>query len=163
MGAPVQAGRHPAQQLAQQARRQLQTDENGSVVYYARKGDLIKIGYTRDFIQRMRTLKVDEVLATEPGGQELEFKRLKQFYWDVAIEREWLHPSPTLMAHIAEVVDRYGIPPEWRGRPYRFKPKISRAEERARRDADMRRLEAENPQDAISQILLRLWKYGPIK
>src|SRR5690606_22257369 len=36
-------------------------------VYFARCGDLIKIGYTTRLRQRMRDIGADEVLATAPG------------------------------------------------------------------------------------------------
>ncbi len=74
-----------------------------SVVYYASRGDLIKIGITANLQQRMYDLDVDEVLATERGNRDLEVARHHQFRHLLARKREWFRPAPDLLAHIAEV------------------------------------------------------------
>lgn len=72
----------------------------GPVVYYALVGHRIKIGHTRVLKHRMGILQPDELLALEPGGIELERKRLKQFAQWRRKGKEYFHPGPDLRAHI---------------------------------------------------------------
>lgn len=74
---------------------------NGELVYYVRFGDRIKIGTTKNLMARLQTLPCDEILATEPGGPELERQRHQQFAADLVSGREWFNPSEPLIAHIA--------------------------------------------------------------
>jgi hypothetical protein len=80
-------------------------------VYYVRCGHLIKIGYTADLGQRFTSIRPNEVLALEPGGQEVETQRHRQF---VALRAsgEYFHPGPALQSHIVGLRNAYG-PPEW--------------------------------------------------
>jgi len=71
-----------------------------SVVYYARIRDHIKIGTTINLDARMNALDPDELLATEPGGVELERKRHKQFAHLHARRKEYFDPGADLLAHI---------------------------------------------------------------
>ncbi|MEY9995880.1 hypothetical protein ABIE67_007912 [Streptomyces sp. V4I8] len=50
-----------------------------SIVYYVRRGPLVKIGYTAQPHQRFRDLLPDEILAWEPGGKAEEARRHRQF------------------------------------------------------------------------------------
>ncbi len=50
-----------------------------AVVYYMLFGRTIKIGTTADIYQRMRQLRPDRLLATEPGYRDLEKERHEQF------------------------------------------------------------------------------------
>lgn len=76
----------------------------GSVVYFVRMGDLIKIGHTANLRRRLHglSLTVKQVLATEPGGKEREaelhvqFTHLREF-------GEWFRAEPDLLAHIESV------------------------------------------------------------
>lgn len=95
-----------------EARRRYQADQAAkAVVYYVRlPGDRIKIGTTADLTGRMSGLRVDleDVLATEPGGQPLEYLRHKQFAADrIHPRREDFRPSDALMSHIAMLVEHY--------------------------------------------------------
>ncbi len=72
-------------------------------VYYVRIGDYVKIGYSINVAQRMRSLRVDPdaLLATEPGGLMLEQQRHAQFADERVGKRENFNPSRRLLAHIA--------------------------------------------------------------
>lgn len=72
------------------------------VVYYMRFGNLIKIGTSGVLQTRVRVLKPDELLATEPGSYRLERKRHRQFARFRA-EGEFFYPAPELLAHIRKV------------------------------------------------------------
>lgn len=73
-----------------------------SVVYYIRFADRIKIGTTTDLIGRLESLPCDELLATEPGGAEVEKGRHMQFaeHW---ITGEWFRPMPEIMRHVEKL------------------------------------------------------------
>lgn len=78
---------------------------DGSVVYYVRLGDHVKIGTTVNLTLRLRALYLDHdaslLLAVEPGGFELEQIRHEQFDAErVHANRELFNPSPRLLAHI---------------------------------------------------------------
>lgn len=78
-----------------------QSTARTSVVYYAKVGDLIKIGCTASLKERLGNLPPDAaVLATEPGDRETERRRLAEFEDLRAWRREWFHPGPALLAHI---------------------------------------------------------------
>jgi hypothetical protein len=80
-----------------------------AVVYYVRIRDLIKIGTTTNMRARMSRLLADEVLATEPGGEELENMRHKQFA-HLKVRGERFAPAPDLLSHIAMIRDHFGEP-----------------------------------------------------
>ncbi|WP_422744315.1 GIY-YIG nuclease family protein [Micromonospora sp. WMMD754] len=73
---------------------------DASVVYYVRIRDHVKIGTTVNLRARMNSLDPDEVLATEPGGVDLERKRHRQFAHLRARRKEYFEAAPELMAHI---------------------------------------------------------------
>lgn len=72
------------------------------VVYYLLLGDRIKIGTTIHLRNRLKSLRVDDraVLATEPGGLELERRRHLQFATERLGRREDFAISARLMDHI---------------------------------------------------------------
>lgn len=83
-----------------------------SLVYYVRIHDFIKIGVTTKIKQRMQQLRVptDAILATEPGGRDLEKDRHKQFA-DLRIGTlENFKPTKRLIEHIDAVRDFHGEP-----------------------------------------------------
>lgn len=84
-----------------------------AIVYYIRRGDLIKIGTTVDPVQRFEDLMPDEILAFEPGGYVEETFRHRQF--DHLRRRgEHFTPEPELLHHVSQVRHLYGDPdPSW--------------------------------------------------
>lgn len=84
-----------------------------SVVYYIREpNECIKIGYTTNMRSRLTGLRMDEssVLATEPGGYDLEQMRHRQFA-DLRIGRhERFRPEPELLSHIEMIRGHFGDP-----------------------------------------------------
>lgn len=83
----------------------------GSVVYYARIGDYVKIGYSARLRNRMSNLRVDELLACEPGGEELERQRHEEFAAErISRRRENFTLSERLVAHIEQVRSEHGLP-----------------------------------------------------
>ena len=72
------------------------------VVYYFRVGNRIKIGWTRNLERRIETLMPEEVLAIEPGPQQLETRRHRQFA-GYRIVREWFVDCPAIREHIASL------------------------------------------------------------
>jgi hypothetical protein len=83
-----------------------------SLVYYVRIGDRVKIGYTTNMRARLPGLRIDEtaILATEPGGRELEAQRHEEFHAERIGRREDFNPSRRLLAHIERVVEENGPP-----------------------------------------------------
>ncbi|MCF6376914.1 GIY-YIG nuclease family protein [Nocardioides KLBMP 9356] len=87
------------------------------LVYYARIGNYIKIGYSTHLHDRLRSLRADELLAIEPGGYELEQERHRQFGADRIDERrENFRGSDDLLRHVLAMREKYGLP-MWATRP----------------------------------------------
>lgn len=86
-----------------------------SIVYYARRTDLIKIGTTRAPHRRFAALLPDEVLAWEPGGRQGEAARHQQFReLRITSKGEYFRRSDSLDAHIAAIAVQFGPPdPTW--------------------------------------------------
>lgn len=72
-----------------------------AIVYYMRLGNLVKIGWTTNLDSRRADLNPQEVMATEPGGREVERERHKQFA-DLRIHGEWF----SLESPLVEWIDR---------------------------------------------------------
>lgn len=70
-------------------------------VYYVKRDDLIKIGYTADLASRVRALK-GRLLAVEPGSRSIERERHAQFAAHRVLG-EWFKPAPELLDHIAKL------------------------------------------------------------
>jgi hypothetical protein len=86
------------------------------LVYYVTQGSLIKIGTTTQFPRRMRSLKIRQVLAVEPGSYALELSRHHQFA-HLQIDRgrrgppnEWFRPGNDLIALAESLRKIYGLP-----------------------------------------------------
>lgn len=86
-----------------------------SIVYYIRRGDLIKIGTTVAPRIRFGSLMPDEILAFEPGDRDTERARHRQFaHLRAAAGSEYFRPALDLLQHIQQVADAYGEPPpDW--------------------------------------------------
>lgn len=99
--------REEAIRLGELATRERERIAAASVVYYVRTGRYIKIGYTADLRQRLYSLRLDPtaVLATEPGGRQLEAQRHEQFAEDRIGRREDFAPSLALLEHIRELTE----------------------------------------------------------
>lgn len=82
----------------------------GEVIYYVRVGEFIKIGRTKNFADRMRSLWPEEILAIEYGPGRRESERHTQFSEAHAMRRDYFHPTPELMEHIAELAMIESIP-----------------------------------------------------
>lgn len=78
-----------------------------AVVYYlkVRGSDRVKIGTTTNLRQRMVSLRADggDLLATEPGGHDQEWRRHQQFAEERYGRREEFAMSDRLAAHIASL------------------------------------------------------------
>lgn len=92
--------------------RKLLADQTEGVVYYVRRGNAIKIGTTTSFVNRMRDLLPDEILAIEPGSYSVENARHQQFKGYAYFDRrsEYFRPGEQLVAHIAALREKHGVP-----------------------------------------------------
>lgn len=81
-----------------------------SVVYYARIGDHIKIGHTKNLAERMKWYPPSTViLALEPGDVIVERSRQWKFDHLLDAREEWFRPGEDLMRHI-ELLAAAGLP-----------------------------------------------------
>ena len=109
----VGKGRWAAQQPRTDS-KPLPPSLTGSIVYYARRRDMIKIGTTARPRDRFRDLVPDEILAIEPGGHELEGTRHDQFA-HLRGQGEYFREAPDLHEHIRCLQFLWGEPdPAWR-------------------------------------------------
>jgi hypothetical protein len=61
----------------------------------------------------MRSLQPEELLAVEPGSLKVETERHHKFAAHRAVKgasREWYHPNPDLLEHIARLAGLYILP-----------------------------------------------------
>jgi hypothetical protein len=72
------------------------------IVYYARMGELVKIGTSTQIVKRRSVLGVQGILAVEAGDSGKEHERHVQFA-DLRSHGEWFHPGPALADHIVAV------------------------------------------------------------
>lgn len=70
------------------------------LVYYAARGDRIKIGCTSDLKQRWTALRQPNVLAVEPGDFKLERARHREF-GSIREEGEWFRRCAWLDEHMS--------------------------------------------------------------
>lgn len=106
---------------AQEAERQarLQAINDVAVVYYARLGNRVKIGYTTDLPTRMATIQPEELLATEPGGPDVESRRHRQFA-TLRVVGEWFRHEQPLIDHITALPKMRSVSHQ----PDRFPPGV---------------------------------------
>jgi hypothetical protein len=84
--------------------------EEQAVVYYVRMlGGLIKIGTTTNMKARMEAFIIEEVLATEPGGRDLEKERHAQFA-HLKVRGERFSAGEDLLSHIEAIREQHGEP-----------------------------------------------------
>lgn len=103
------------QKHADDSARRVTEPSRRSIVYYIRRGDLIKIGTTVNPVSRLKSLMPDEILAFEPGDRETETQRHREFAESrVARKSEYFRQDPELMVHIAGLREEHGDPdPAW--------------------------------------------------
>jgi hypothetical protein len=68
-------------------------------VYFARKGELIKIGTSVEPERRLQRLQVDEVLVTVPGDKRVELA-FHALFAGAAVGNEWFRQVPELLSLI---------------------------------------------------------------
>jgi len=87
--------------------------DSGSIVYYVRRGEVIKIGTTTVPVMRFETLMPDEILAFEPGTAKQEKIRHRQFA-HLRCRGEHFRIAPELLEHARHLRQMYGDPdPAW--------------------------------------------------
>jgi hypothetical protein len=86
--------------------------QDQAVVYYIQFGHGIKIGTTTNLTARLKTFCVpaSQVLATEPGGRELEKSRHEFFRETRVLNTEVFEDSPKIRKHIEAVRKYHGEP-----------------------------------------------------
>jgi hypothetical protein len=85
----------------------------GSIVYYIRRGRVIKIGTTVVPVMRFTNLMPDEILAFEPGTVKVERMRHRQFQ-HLRCRGEHFRPEPELLEHARQLRRIHGNPdPSW--------------------------------------------------
>lgn len=92
-----------AKQTADQAKQH--------VVYYLQIGPHLKIGYTGNLKQRLRDYPITRrLLAYEPGGEQLEAERHREFGEYLDVGNEWFKPGPKLIDHVNRLRATAGAP-----------------------------------------------------
>lgn len=115
VGAAVATGRRHSEEHEARVEANRPGRIPASIVYYARRGDLVKIGTTTSPQRRFAALLPDEVLAWEPGGREGEAVRHQQFRnLRLTSRGEYFRRGEALNGHIAAIVGQFGPPdPNW--------------------------------------------------
>lgn len=85
-------------------------DGRESIVYYIRRGELIKIGTTTNPKRRFESLMPDEILAWEPGGTLEEALRHRQFRRLRQGLGEYFQIAPDLLKHCKTLRTLHGDP-----------------------------------------------------
>ena len=81
----------------------LRKSEKIGRVYFIRRGDLIKIGWSQDVDRRIKQLDGDALLHDQPGTMHDEHLLHEAFadLLEPSLGREWFHEAPKLTAFIA--------------------------------------------------------------
>ena len=88
------------------------------VVYYLLVGKLIKIGWSSDLRQRLKSYPPDsKLLAVHPGTRETEKQMHQKFAHLLDKGREWFQDHEAIRGHAKAVVDEYGEPKLDRKKP----------------------------------------------
>lgn len=74
----------------------------GSVVYYMRLGNRVKIGMSASLVNRVADIQPEELMATEPGGYDIEKLRHQQFA-ELRVSGEWFRLEDPLTSYIANL------------------------------------------------------------
>lgn len=94
-------------------------DDSNNVVYFARIGNLIKIGTTSNLPQRLASLGNPELLGVIPGGYKVETKQHRRFKDELVAGREVFEATPRLLDYIEKhcTMPELPDPPEPKPRP----------------------------------------------
>jgi hypothetical protein len=85
-------------------------------IYFIRIGGLVKVGWTRDLWQRLKSYGASaELLVSYPGTRTDETNLHRQLRPALAKGREWYEDGPIIAAFIDEALARYGMPPTFEG------------------------------------------------
>jgi hypothetical protein len=80
-------------------------------IYYLRVDERIKVGYSADVRQRMRSYPPHaRLVAVHPGTKTLEAQIHQDLHSALAAGREWFHPHAEVLAHIDRVLAEFGQP-----------------------------------------------------
>lgn len=114
----IQIGRHRHQQGPGAANSpevpESRPTDTGSIVYYVRRAQLVKIGTTRRPRDRFEALLPDEILAWEPGSYETEKARHAQFAADRQGRSEFFILTERIAAVARQLRELHGEPdPTW--------------------------------------------------
>lgn len=101
--------------LAERRRNDL---EHVQVYYVLLSPGIVKIGYTKFILNRMASFRasLSALLATEPGGREVEKRRHAQFAQERIGRREDFRLTPRLQSHIESMRVKHDT---WLTRQYR--------------------------------------------
>jgi hypothetical protein len=102
--------RERAEEHARREEEQARDLERSACVYYARISDRCKIGYSTNLPNRMASLGVEELMATEAGGPRKERERHCQFA-DLRVHGEWFRYEGPLVEHVQRLANG------WRSTP----------------------------------------------
>lgn len=90
------------------AERRNETLTTPGDIYYLSIGDLIKIGFTTDFEQRMRQYPPNStLLARHPGTRKTERQMHHKFLQHRSKGREWFTPCDEITEHIKAVREQF--------------------------------------------------------
>lgn len=85
------------------ADRDIWSDDARGTVYFARVGELIKIGWTHNLPHRLSQLSADALLHSQPGTRRDERALHGKFADDLAKGKEWFRQSESLVDYIREL------------------------------------------------------------
>lgn len=100
---------------AEQEKAEFLARDDGDI-YFIRIGDMVKVGWTRDLWQRVKSYGASaELLVAYPGSRTDETNLHRQLRPALAKGREWYEDGPIIAAFIDEALARYGMPPTFKG------------------------------------------------
>lgn len=89
--------------------------EDGDI-YFIRLGEMIKVGWTRDLFQRVKSYGASaELLVSYPGTRSDETNLHRQLRPALAKGREWYEDGKIIAAFIDEALAKYGMPRAFEG------------------------------------------------
>jgi len=97
-------------------RHKATTDDSGSVVYFIKAGNVVKIGIAANADKRLRELQTAnphrlELLGTITGGRSKEMELHERFH-HLRLSGEWFTASAELLEYVAALISMQGTPHE---------------------------------------------------